>query len=69
MKKSNCVTMSSGLANIGIDTNKIELHHIAQENNGHIIELTYLEHHLPCLHDYKAKSEIDGSFDYWRRGY
>lgn len=69
LKNQNCFGMKSGSAPIGIDLQKIELHHINQEVDAVLIELTSTEHDIPWLHD-KRESEISRPiFDAWRRDY
>jgi len=59
--KSNIVLMKKGLAPIGKDGFKVHLHHLKQQKNGNLIELTQTEHnqHSSILHRYiKKGSEI-----------
>lgn len=63
MKRSNLDRMKEGLAPIGKDGNPVNLHHIKQQNNGTICELSQSEHneYSDILHRYlgKNQSEID----------
>ena len=70
--RTNIDRMKQGLAPIGKDGKPIELHHLKQQNNGKIIELTNKEHniHSKTLHRYTNKSEIDRyEFNKWKRQY
>ncbi|PZV18268.1 MAG: hypothetical protein DCF20_04235 [Pseudanabaena sp.] len=60
-RQSNLDRMTQGLAPIGRDEKPIHLHHMKQQNNGTIAELTSTEHneHSKTLHRYAEKSQID----------
>jgi hypothetical protein len=59
--KSNIERMKMGLAPIGLDGNPINLHHMKQQKNGVLVEMSTLEHrnHSGLLHRYSRVSEID----------
>jgi hypothetical protein len=61
--KSNVERMIHGLPPIGKDGKQVELHHMKQESNGTIAEISYTQHTKDSgiLHRYlgKNKSEID----------
>ena len=70
--RTNMDRMKQGLAPIGKDGKSIELHHLKQQNNGKIVELTSTEHkvHSKVLHRYTKNSEIDRKeFEKWKRKY
>ncbi len=59
--RSNIALMKKGLAPIGKDGYKVNLHHLKQQKNGDLVELTQTEHyqHSVVLHRYVKKgSEI-----------
>jgi len=53
--------MTQGLSPIGRDGKPVNLHHMKQQNNGTIVELTNTEHneYSKTLHRYTEKSEIN----------
>jgi hypothetical protein len=59
--KSNTDRMKMGLAPIGNDGNPINLHHMKQQKNGVLVEMSASEHrnHSNILHRYSRVSEID----------
>lgn len=73
--RSNCQRMKVGLAPLGHDGLPINLHHLHQQNDGHIIEILESEHrhYTKELHSYKKTSEIDRKqfstwkLDYWKQ--
>ncbi len=72
--KSNLDRMRQGLAPIGKDGNSINLHHMKQQNNGVISEVSKAEHieYSDIFHRYASKneSEIDrAAFDKLRSAY
>ncbi|NUN66023.1 hypothetical protein HCU40_14975 [Pseudanabaena biceps] len=70
--QSNRDRMTQGLAPIGRDGKPVNLHHMKQQNNGTIIELTNTEHneYSKTLHRYAEKSQIDrNEFDKLRAAY
>lgn len=70
--RNNIERMEQGRAPIGKDGKSIELHHLKQQNNGTIVELTSKEHNLnsKVLHRYTKTSEINRQdFDKWKRQY
>ena len=59
--KNNISLMKKGLAPLGNDGKKVNLHHLKQQKNGALVELTQTEHnrHSAVLHRYvKTGSEI-----------
>jgi len=56
--KNNISLMLKGKAPIGYDNKKAELHHLKQQKDGNLIELTQTEHnkHSKILHRYVKKS-------------
>ncbi|WP_240328675.1 HNH/ENDO VII family nuclease [Helicobacter suis] len=69
---TNIERMQRGNAPIAKDRKVLELHHLRQEEDGIIIELTSSEHrgHYKDLHDDKKPSEIDRkAWNQWRREY
>ena len=60
---TNLERMSKGMAPYAKNGEKIELHHIGQENNSPLAELTWTEHRGKGqhgkLHDLKTKSKVD----------
>jgi len=70
--RTNIERMKQGLPPIGKDEKPVELHHLKQQNNGMIIELTSREHNVnsKVLHSYKRDSEIDRrAFNIFKRKY
>ncbi len=70
--RSNVERMKSGYAPIARDGNPINLHHMKQQKNGTLVELSVTEHreHSTLLHRYTKASEIDRSeFDLLRPAY
>ena len=70
--RSNIERMKQGLAPLGKDGKAVELHHLKQEDNGIIIELTSREHNTnsKILHRYKQVSEIDrNTFNKFKKQY
>jgi hypothetical protein len=70
--RTNINRMKQGLAPIGKDGKSIELHHLKQQNNGIIVELTSTEHKVnsKILHRYTRKSEINRQdFNKWKKQY
>ena len=71
----NIALMKQGKAPIGIDGKKIHLHHLKQQKNGGLIELTATEHtrHSAILHRYVRKeseiSDRNGDFMRFRKLY
>ncbi len=64
--------MLQGKAPIGDDGKTINLHHLKQQKNGIIVEMTQTEHRKSSkiLHRYSKKSEIDRKeFDKFRKEY
>jgi filamentous hemagglutinin len=64
--------MASGIAPIGKDGKSVELHHLKQQNNGIIVEVTNTEHleNTQIWHRYTDISEIERKeFDAWRIKY
>lgn len=63
MGRTNLELMESGLAPLDPNGNKYELHHVQQENEGVLAELTFEEHrgngNDEILHDKEGPSEID----------
>lgn len=59
--RSNLERMKLGLAPIGKDGNPINLHHMKQQKNGILVEMTANDHreHSELLHRYSRVSEID----------
>ena len=59
--QSNRDRMTQGLSPIGRDGKPVNLHHMKQQNNGTIVELTNTEHneYSKTLHRYTEKSEIN----------
>ncbi|WP_240330956.1 HNH/ENDO VII family nuclease [Helicobacter suis] len=69
---TNVERMQRGNAPIAKDRKVLELHHLHQEDDGIIIELTSSEHRgcYKDLHDDKKSSEIDRkAWSQWRREY
>jgi len=59
---SNIAKMKKGKAPIGFDGKKVELHHLKQQKNGELVEMTKSEHNgknYKTLHRYTKISEID----------
>ena len=58
---TNVQRMEKGLAPIGKDGKPVELHHLKQNDNGMIVELTRREHksNTKILHSYKKEGEIN----------
>lgn len=70
--RTNVERMREGLAPIGKDGLPVQLHHLKQQDNGVIVELTATEHRsdYKILHRYEDISQIDrSSFDKWRKKY
>ena len=70
--QTNLDRMTQGLAPIGRDGKSVNLHHMKQQKNGIILELTDTEHkeYFKILHRYTEKSEIDrNKFDKLRAAY
>jgi hypothetical protein len=72
--RTNVDRMKKGLAPLGKDGSPINLHHMKQQNNGIIVEVSYTEHkeYSDVLHRYAGKneSEIDrAAFDKLRSSY
>lgn len=70
--KTSCESMVSGSAPFDTNCNPIQLHHVAQEEDGIILELTKDEHtsNYSTLHSHSKTSEINRSdFDRWKRDY
>lgn len=59
--RSNIDRMKMGMAPIGKDGNPINLHHMKQQKNGTLVEMSASEHreHSALLHRYSRVSEID----------
>lgn len=59
--RSNLERMKTGLAPIGNDGNPINLHHMKQQKNGVLVEITATDHreYSELLHRYSRVSEID----------
>lgn len=69
---SNIDRMKMGLAPIGKDGNPINLHHMKQQKNGTLVEMSASEHreHSALLHRYSRVSEIDREeFDLLKKPY
>jgi hypothetical protein len=74
--RTNVDRMRQGLAPIGKDKNPINLHHMKQQNNGNIAEVSHTEHkqYSNILHRYAGKNESEinrAAFDkirstYWK---
>lgn len=58
--KQNIALMLVGNVPFGNDGKRVELHHLKQQKNGNLIELTQTEHnqHSKVLHRYVTSSEI-----------
>jgi len=73
--KENIALMKKGLAPFGNDGYKVNLHHLKQQKNGALVELTQTEHnrHSAVLHRYvKTGSEItdrNRDFQIFKRWY
>lgn len=70
--KTSCDSMLGGGAPFDNYCNPIQLHHVAQEEDGIILELTKDEHtsNYSTLHSYSKTSEINRTdFDRWKRDY
>lgn len=70
--RTNIERMKEGLAPIGKDGLPVQLHHLKQQENGIIVELTATEHrnNYKVLHRYESISQIDRqTFDRWRKEY
>ena len=71
----NIALMKEGKAPIGIDGKKVHLHHLKQQKDGELIELTATEHtkHSNVLHRYVRKgseiSDRNGEFMRFRKKY
>ena len=71
----NIALMKEGKAPIGIDGKKVHLHHLKQQKEGELIELTATEHtvHSSVLHRYVRKgseiSDRNGEFMRFRKKY
>lgn len=61
MSKKNIKRMKTGKAPFGYDGEIVNLHHLKQQNNGILVEMSKKEHleHSKILHRYTKKSEIN----------
>ena len=72
--RTNIQRMEQGLAPIGTDGKSVNIHHIDQTNDGHVIEITASEHqqNYSSLHTNtgQTNSLIDrNAFNIWRKDY
>ena len=70
--RTNCDRMKRGLAPLGKDGKSVELHHLKQQDDGIITEMTFSEHkdYTNILHRYTDTSEINRKdFKVWRIQY
>ncbi|MBD5607291.1 MAG: hypothetical protein HDQ93_00355 [Desulfovibrio sp.] len=70
--KTSCQSMKVGGAPFDNSCNPINLHHVAQEEDGLLLELTAEEHskNYAYLHNHSNVSEINrSSFERWKRDY
>jgi hypothetical protein len=72
--QQNIKLMLKGNAPFGFDNRRIELHHLKQQKDGNLIELTQTEHneHSKILHRYVKNSEItdrNSNFANFRKKY